>query len=156
MPQMPLRTSPITSLRSRDKLQWVNNVMDNGSSCLSKLWIQLFKLLCEDVWLNIHMIENLPASSVVLSIFIEELTDHWGKSVSDKCTSQVFDSTNTTRERRGVILSFAKEKGYKASAEFCLLWLHYESLPHIIFALYLMWWLMGCYLKTVVFFFIIS
>uniref|UniRef100_A0A8B9HW45 6-phosphofructo-2-kinase/fructose-2,6-biphosphatase 1 n=1 Tax=Astyanax mexicanus TaxID=7994 RepID=A0A8B9HW45_ASTMX len=26
---------------------------------------------------------------------------------------QVFDATNTTRERRGVIISFAKEKGYK-------------------------------------------
>lgn len=28
---------------------------------------------------------------------------------------QVFDATNTTRERRAVILSVAKEKGYKAS-----------------------------------------
>ena len=28
---------------------------------------------------------------------------------------QVFDATNTTRERRASILSFAKEKGYKAS-----------------------------------------
>uniref|UniRef100_A0A8C1I607 6-phosphofructo-2-kinase/fructose-2,6-bisphosphatase-like n=1 Tax=Cyprinus carpio TaxID=7962 RepID=A0A8C1I607_CYPCA len=35
------------------------------------------------------------------------------KSVSDKCTSQVLDATNTTRERRGVIINFAKEKGYK-------------------------------------------
>lgn len=51
VPQMRLRTSPITSLRSRDKLQWVKNVMDNGSSCLSKLWIQLFKPLYESVWL---------------------------------------------------------------------------------------------------------
>ncbi len=51
VPQMRLRTLPITSLRSRDKLQWVKNVMDNGSSCLSKLWIQLFKPLYESVWL---------------------------------------------------------------------------------------------------------
>lgn len=28
---------------------------------------------------------------------------------------QVFDATNTTRERREVILSFAKENGYKVS-----------------------------------------
>uniref|UniRef100_A0A8C1MDL3 6-phosphofructo-2-kinase domain-containing protein n=1 Tax=Cyprinus carpio TaxID=7962 RepID=A0A8C1MDL3_CYPCA len=31
----------------------------------------------------------------------------------------VFDATNTTRERRGVIISFAKERGYKAGAGFC-------------------------------------
>lgn len=29
---------------------------------------------------------------------------------------QVFDATNTTRERREVILSFAKENGYKVIA----------------------------------------
>lgn len=28
---------------------------------------------------------------------------------------QVFDATNTTRERRAIIISFAKEKGYKVS-----------------------------------------
>jgi len=28
----------------------------------------------------------------------------------------VFDATNTTRERRSIIISFAKEKGYKAGA----------------------------------------
>lgn len=28
---------------------------------------------------------------------------------------QVFDATNTTRERREVILAFAKENGYKVS-----------------------------------------
>ena len=28
---------------------------------------------------------------------------------------KVFDATNTTRERRSVIVSFAREKGYKAS-----------------------------------------
>lgn len=28
---------------------------------------------------------------------------------------QVFDATNTTRERRTVILSYAKERGYKVS-----------------------------------------
>jgi len=28
---------------------------------------------------------------------------------------QVFDATNTTRERREVILTFAKENGYKVS-----------------------------------------
>uniref|UniRef100_A0A8C2IX57 6-phosphofructo-2-kinase/fructose-2,6-biphosphatase 1 n=1 Tax=Cyprinus carpio TaxID=7962 RepID=A0A8C2IX57_CYPCA len=38
---------------------------------------------------------------------------------SDTYTSQVFDATNTTRERRGVIISFAKERGYKAGAGFC-------------------------------------
>lgn len=38
------------------------------------------------------------------------------KSISDKYSSQVFDATNTTRERRGVIISLAKEKGYKAGA----------------------------------------
>uniref|UniRef100_A0A672LKR4 6-phosphofructo-2-kinase/fructose-2,6-bisphosphatase-like n=1 Tax=Sinocyclocheilus grahami TaxID=75366 RepID=A0A672LKR4_SINGR len=42
-----------------------------------------------------NTIENLPASSVILSILV------------------VFDATNTTRERRGAIISFAKEKGYK-------------------------------------------
>lgn len=31
------------------------------------------------------------------------------------CPVQVFDATNTTRERRAIINSFAKEKGYKVS-----------------------------------------
>lgn len=30
--------------------------------------------------------------------------------------SQVFDATNTTKERREIITSFAKEKGFKAGA----------------------------------------
>lgn len=31
------------------------------------------------------------------------------------CLLQVFDATNTTRERRTIILTFARERGYKVS-----------------------------------------
>uniref|UniRef100_A0A8C6PVP0 6-phosphofructo-2-kinase/fructose-2,6-biphosphatase 1 n=1 Tax=Nothobranchius furzeri TaxID=105023 RepID=A0A8C6PVP0_NOTFU len=43
----------------------------------------------------------------------------------------VFDATNTTRERRAIINSFAKEKGYKVRPEFSHLYIKFGSPDYI-------------------------
>lgn len=45
------------------------------------------------------------------------LSSHLGLSALLSSLTQVFDATNTTRERRDLILQFAKEHGYKVSSD---------------------------------------
>lgn len=84
-----------TSQRNRDKPPWV------------KLKLSLS--------LQLNIMNNSFCMYVLLMTY--RVSYPWDK----KCTPhldvflQVFDATNTTRERRAVILSYAKERGYKVS-----------------------------------------
>ncbi|XP_030623852.1 6-phosphofructo-2-kinase/fructose-2,6-bisphosphatase 1 isoform X1 [Chanos chanos] len=64
-------------------------------------------------WIGVPTSDNEEAMKIRRACASNALKDVHNYFSKEQGQVAVFDATNTTRERRGVLISFAKEKGYK-------------------------------------------